>query len=218
MAKKSGSDRTFRETEPLVLGRPCPFSCTCADHSSKCRSLAHHRIYHHAVRCRFRCPGEFCTREFTPELNTHDINHLKTCFKDRGYIKSPQPFPGEYRPVKEKKKKLLKAGVGGDRLMSLAPLARRLLNEYERESKYDRIGTPRETRIPETTASTPRVWKGAIAVPESISPVPEVRRSSTPDRKNSPKTSADSCLKRRKVNMGPAAVPWRKKEKPQTDA
>ena len=81
-----------------------------------------------------------------------------------GYIKSPYPFPVEYTSVTEKQKTLLKKGKEGDRPKSLGPLARRMINDYEKTDE-NRVKTL-ETGVAESTGTS--VAESTAVVPSKI--------------------------------------------------
>ena len=116
-----------------------------------------------------------------------------------GYVEGPQHFPEGARTVPEPERQCLADGVDGDRPLGLAPLARRLLVRHQTGSKYDKIGTdqePPQRRIPARRTVGRHV---ALKKPE-VDPV------------------AGSSLRRGKPDLGPAAVPWKRRSPTLTEA
>eukprot|EP00920_Eleutheroschizon_duboscqi_P003776 GHVT01008782.1.p1 GENE.GHVT01008782.1~~GHVT01008782.1.p1 ORF type:complete len:293 (+),score=-7.41 GHVT01008782.1:110-880(+) len=115
---------------------------------------------------------------------------ISTPSEDRppvGYVKSPHPFPTESRTVKEARKQILLDGKGGDKSTSLGPLARRMEQRFHREKSPSSMKATKGRGSTETRTSTEKSNR-TVSVAES-----------------------DTRQKRRKIDLGPAAVPFRKK-------
>lgn len=113
-----------------------------------------------------------------------------------GYVKSPHPFPAECRSVSEKKKIVLKRGEKGDRPKSLGPLARRMINDYERADE-------RRVRNLETGATDP--------TGTDVAEFTETQKAVTPSKKIKTVSILNTRQKRQKVDMGEDIVPFVKK-------